>query len=155
MNLSQGCMGKPVEPIPLSPKFMFLAWFQVSAAKQMTTALFCVIMQREVVIADRRFGTTYRSNFQGSGTDRLSRNLVRKYHYSLHNNTEERSSRATAFLNTLQSNKCKGSFRSFSKTKKSATNGKVRPWRRTKCMFLSPYITFTGRRYSSSGKWNW
>jgi len=41
------------------------AWFQASVAK-MRPVLFWVIPQRVVVISYRRFGTTYRSNLQGS-----------------------------------------------------------------------------------------
>ena len=61
----------------------------------MKTALFCVIMKTVVVIYSRYFGTTYRSNSQGSriknwvqknsgflnpkdGTGRLSRNVRKK-----------------------------------------------------------------------------
>jgi len=52
----------------------------------MRIALFSVSAQRVVVSSDRRFGTTYRSHFQGSGifltpedgTDRLPRNLSKK-----------------------------------------------------------------------------
>jgi hypothetical protein len=61
---------------------------QASAAMQMRSALFWDITQRRVVILYRRFGTTYRSHFQGSRslisfllgilapwTDTLSRNV--------------------------------------------------------------------------------
>jgi len=51
----------------------------------MTTALFRAITQRVVVIPYRRFGTTYRSDLQGSsflipedGTDSLFRNSGKK-----------------------------------------------------------------------------
>jgi hypothetical protein len=47
---------------------------------EISTAILWVIMQREVAITYRRFGTTYRPHLQGSlnftlenGTDRLSR----------------------------------------------------------------------------------
>ena len=45
----------------------------------MRTVFFWAITQRVVVIPYRRFGTTYRTDLQGSvfedGTDRLSRNV--------------------------------------------------------------------------------
>ena len=51
--------------------------------------LFRVIKQGVVVIYYRRFGTTYRFHFQGSG---LYRNVGKiNYHYSLRNDAEERS----------------------------------------------------------------
>jgi hypothetical protein len=54
-------------------------WFQASAAMFMRSAFFWGITQRRVVILYRRFGTTYRSHFEGSRsprwTDRLSRNF--------------------------------------------------------------------------------
>jgi len=83
------------------------------------TALFWVITQRVVVIYDRRFGTNNRSHRQGTrilghligpifrgqefltpedGTDRLSLNSVRNYHYSLRNNPEERNSQFYALF---------------------------------------------------------
>jgi hypothetical protein len=64
---------------------------------QMTTALFCVIRQRVAVISDRLFGTTYRSHTQGWLNLRMGpivcpETSVRNYHYTLRNNTEQRSS---------------------------------------------------------------
>jgi len=41
---------------------------QASAAKKLKTPLFWAITKRVVVISYRRFGTTYRSHLQGSGT---------------------------------------------------------------------------------------
>jgi hypothetical protein len=43
---------------------------QVSAAKQMRTALFWVIRQRKAAISYRRCGTTYRSEIHGSVTQK-------------------------------------------------------------------------------------
>ena len=47
--------------------------------QRLRTALFWNITQRIVVIPDRRFGTTFRSHFQGAslenGTDKLSENV--------------------------------------------------------------------------------
>ena len=45
----------------------YCAWFEVSAAKWLRTALFWVITQRVVVISCRRFVTACRSHPQGSG----------------------------------------------------------------------------------------
>ena len=42
------------------------AWFQASAAKSMSTALFWVVTQRVVVISYRRFGTTNNESFLSS-----------------------------------------------------------------------------------------
>ena len=42
--------------------------FQASTSKQMRTALVWVITQRVLVFSYRRFGTTYQSHFQGSGS---------------------------------------------------------------------------------------
>ena len=57
------------------------AWFHASAAKSIRTAPFWVIMQLVVVISYRHFGTIYRTHLQGvsDGTDRLSRNVGRKF----------------------------------------------------------------------------
>jgi len=49
------------------------ALFQASAAKEMRTAFFWVITQREVTISHRRFGTTYRSHLRGSRTQKCYR----------------------------------------------------------------------------------
>ena len=73
------------------------AWFQASAAKYMTNALFWVVTQREFVISYRCFGTTYRSHFRGSRTKkkagflRCPETSVRNSHYSLRNDPEEHS----------------------------------------------------------------
>jgi hypothetical protein len=62
----------------------FQPLFKASAAMLMRSALFWDITRRRVVIVYRRFGTTYRSHLQGSGspililengTDTLSRNV--------------------------------------------------------------------------------
>jgi len=65
------------------------------------SALFWVLMQLEVVISHRNFGSTHQSHLQGSRiqkfftpddeTDTLSRNVGKKLNYSLLNNPEERS----------------------------------------------------------------
>jgi len=52
---------------------------------KMKTAFFCVITQQVVVNSYQHFGTTYLS----IGCSKTS---VRNYHYSLHNNPEQRSS---------------------------------------------------------------
>jgi len=44
------------------------AQFQASIVKQMRTAFFWVIIQREAVIPHQHFGTTYRSHLQSSRT---------------------------------------------------------------------------------------
>jgi len=71
------------------------------AHKQTTqrTALFWVTTQRVVVISYQRFRTTYRSHAQVQESRTLKMGLigcpetsVRKYHYSLRNNPEERNS---------------------------------------------------------------
>jgi hypothetical protein len=57
------------------------------------TALFWVIMQRVVVISFRRSGKPIGPICRGQDeTDRLSETAVRNCHYSLRNNSEERSS---------------------------------------------------------------
>ena len=68
----------------------------------MRTALFWAIMQREVVIPYRRFGTIYMSYIQGSvpflrvtfemGPIAFPETSVRNYHYSLRNSPARRSS---------------------------------------------------------------
>jgi hypothetical protein len=66
-----------------------------SLAKQMNTALFWALTQRVVVICYLRFGTTYRSHLrekQVYGMIGCTETSVRKYHYSLCNSPEERSS---------------------------------------------------------------
>jgi len=70
------------------------------------TALLWVVSQQVVVISYGRFGATYLSHLKGSRIQRDSlgflipevgrigcpENSVRNYHYSLRNNSEERSS---------------------------------------------------------------
>jgi diketogulonate reductase-like aldo/keto reductase len=73
------------------------ASFPVSAAKQTRTKLFWVIMQRVVVIPNRRFRTTCRSNLKclffilENEIIGCTETSVRNYHYSLRNSPEERS----------------------------------------------------------------
>jgi hypothetical protein len=78
--------------------YMFHASIQASTVKYPRTAFFWVITQGVAVISYRRFETTYLSHPQGSrikkpedGTDRLSRNVRKNYHYYLRNDPEERS----------------------------------------------------------------
>jgi len=89
------------------PKFRSTVKFPSSGKEQVNlkTALFRVISQRVVVIPYRRFRTTYRSYLQGSRIfyylsfkmlpTSCPETLVRNYHHSLRNNSEERSFRLT------------------------------------------------------------
>ena len=74
------------------------AWFQASAEKQIRKAFFCVITQRVVVIFTDIAGQVEESETfdffnPKDGTDKLSRNVGKNYHYSLRNNLAERSYR--------------------------------------------------------------
>jgi hypothetical protein len=74
--------------------------FQASAVMLMRSALFWGITQRRVVILYRRFGTTYRSNLEGSWTSgpykmgqiRCPETSVKDYHSTLRYTSEERTS---------------------------------------------------------------
>ena len=58
----------------------------------MRTVLFWFVTRRLVAISYRHFETTYHPIFRGLGSIGNSETSVRNYHYSLHNNPEERSS---------------------------------------------------------------
>ena len=47
-----------------APQFRYKSYDQIN--RYLRTALVCVVAQRVEVICYRRFGTTYRSHFQGS-----------------------------------------------------------------------------------------
>jgi len=97
-------------PLPLCRERvkLFIPWhvptslgLQQRYSYSLRTALFCDIKQRVVATAYRRFGTTYRSHFQGSRPPKNPLNMesircpetsVRNYHYLLRNNPEEHSS---------------------------------------------------------------
>ena len=77
--------------------------FKLPPRSRWETALLWIITQQIVVISCRRFGTTYRSNLQGSRIQKLSCLLkigpihypetsLRNYHYLLRNIREERCS---------------------------------------------------------------
>ena len=70
------------------------AWLQATASKLMGAAFFRVITQRVVEIPYCLFGTTNRVQFIPFtiGPIRRSETSVGNYHYSLRNNSEERSS---------------------------------------------------------------
>jgi hypothetical protein len=90
-------------------------WFQACAAMHMNFALFWDITQRWVVVLYRRFGTTYRSNLQGSRSPRRKlsswtswplkkepigcpETSVQNYHSNLRNITEKcRTQEANTF----------------------------------------------------------
>jgi hypothetical protein len=79
-------------------------WFQASAMMLMRYALFWVITRRQMVMLDRRFGTTYRSHLQGSTSPkkiyltfwplkmrpiRCPETSVMDYHSTLRNNPKD------------------------------------------------------------------
>ena len=82
-------------------------WFQ-TAAKWLKTAIFWVIAQWLAVISYQCFGTTYRSNSQGSRNSKDSwtprigqigcpQTSVTNYHYSKRNNQEQHSSKINIY----------------------------------------------------------
>jgi hypothetical protein len=68
-------------------------WYQASTAKQMRHALFWVITQRVVIISCPRFGTSYRSHFQGCDPKSCPEKSVGNCRYSMRDNAEDRSSK--------------------------------------------------------------
>jgi hypothetical protein len=88
------------------------ARFQAPAAKLRRFASVWDITQHIMAIPCRRFRTTYRSHFSRvdkipfffdffnleDGTDRMSRNVSKNYHYTLRNVPEERRFRIGEFL---------------------------------------------------------